>query len=62
MQNGSQAAVDRPSFEQHARTTIQRAFSPTEGEPPEGWVRPLVMIGSGVIYALLEIARAIREK
>jgi hypothetical protein len=58
--NGSAAATR--DYESYARSTIVQAFDPEQEAPPDGWVRPLVLVASAAVYALLEIARAIREQ
>lgn len=60
--SASAPAQARPSYDEWAKRSVQRAWDPTEGGEPEGWLRPVAQIGSGVVYALLDIARAIREQ
>jgi hypothetical protein len=56
------AEREKPNYGEWARTAVFRAWDPQEdGGRPDGWVVPLAQIGSGVVYALLDIARAIRE-
>lgn len=59
--NGSSTTTDRPSYQRHAKESVLRAFSPAQDAPPDGWIRPLAVVASGIVYALLDIAEAIRE-
>jgi hypothetical protein len=64
MSGSSAPAAERgtPSYGEWARTAVSRAWDPSQGGEPDGWLRPVAQIGSGVVYALLDIARAIREQ
>lgn len=67
MQNGSTAPEQAPpgsspSYERWSREAVQRVFGDHEATPVGTWIWALCGVGSAVAYALLDIAKAIRER